>query len=148
MQPRPAILVLLEQFTEEHPGWAGLCWLSDAAGQAHVEAEQGLSRFVIHGTNGITPSHQQRVSRVLQDGETLTADHRQDAQGLRPHVAYLAGLRRAGVVVGVIELLAPPTVDPERSGGRPTVEQLADRLSRLLHQDDALPPPTAAFWEE
>ncbi len=147
MQPRPAILVLLEQFTEEHPGWAGLCWLSDAAGQAHVEAEQGLSRFVIHGTK-ITPSHQQRVSRVLQDGETLTADHRQDAQGLRPHVAYLAGLRRAGVVVGVIELLAPPTVDPERSGGRPTVEQLADRLSRLLHQDDALPPPTAAFWEE
>jgi multidrug efflux pump subunit AcrA (membrane-fusion protein) len=148
MQARSALLAVLQQFADEHPGWAGVCWLRNATGQVQIQSEQGLSRFVLHGKYEVSAPHRQRLNQVLQDGETRQADQRHDANGLLPHVAYLAGLRRAGVVVGAVELLAPATVEPQQSGGRAAVEQLADSISRLLHQDDALPPPTATFWEE
>lgn len=148
MQARPLLFALLQQFTEDHPCWAVACWLPNANGQTQLQLAEGLIRYDIDGKYLSSPAVRKRVGQVLQDGETVLVDQRHDANGLLPHVAYLAGLRRAGIVVGAVELLAPATVDPEQSGGRVAVEQLADRLSRLLSQDDSLPPPTAAFWEE
>ncbi|MCA9090474.1 MAG: HlyD family efflux transporter periplasmic adaptor subunit [Planctomycetaceae bacterium] len=148
MPPAQAIAVTLQQFTQEHPGWACLYWLRDADDRISLQAEQGLSTFITGSKLDVDAQHQQRIARILQDGEPLTEDRRTNSNGLLPHIAFAAGLRRAGAVVGVVELLAPASVDPNHSGGRPAVEQLADRISRLLHQDDSLPPPTAAFWEE
>ena len=118
MQARPLLLALLKQFTEEHPGWAAVCWGRDAEGQLQLQLERGLNQYVMQGKYGISAPHQKRLNQVLQDGETMQADQRQEGHGLLPHVSSVTGLRRAGAIVGAVELLAPASVDPEQSGGR------------------------------
>ncbi len=127
---------------------AGIVWLFDEHGRLRILCEHQLQSLAPDGRFVITPGHQQQLTTVLREGQTVCLPLENAGPGL-PHCCVAVGpLTRGAQPVGVAELFTTEALTGDDQAVLIRfVEDLCGLGSELLAQEPQPDENPLAFWE-